>query len=202
VEGVDFLQQDLFKTAMRGFNKEEVTKYIAGLVKSINEKEAKLKGQLEELTKNNKGLKETLSSRETVIAEQRKHLSESEEELKCLRDKLAAVAEKKRIYDDIALRAGETIIAAQSAADSMVAEVKGNLGSVGSKFTEFVLKMKYEIRVIKSDLSKLCGISKDTTRLIDERIESLGHTLTELENGLDNTKLTEKINAILRESGI
>jgi DNA repair exonuclease SbcCD ATPase subunit len=187
---------------MRGFNREEVTKYITRLIKNINEKEAKLRGQLEELTKNNKELKRTLSSREILIAEQRKHLSESEEELKHLRDKLAAVAEKKKVYDDVALRAGETIIAAQSAAESLITEVKGNLESIGSKVTEFVLKMKYEIRIIKGDLSKLCEISKDTTRLIDERIENLGRTLTELEDGLDNTKLTARINAILKDSGI
>jgi chromosome segregation ATPase len=180
----------------RGFDKQEVIDRIATLQKEISAIENKLKGQLNDVLQSNEELKEIIVRKDVTIASLRIRAEELSNELAENKSRvekaIEKAAEREQACNKMASRTGEIIMAAQSAADSMVSTAQESVNTIAFDFDIMAGKAKDEIYTMRTELAKISPIVDKVLCSIGEGVSFLNAALDELQCRLEKIKLKEK----------
>lgn len=204
--------QGIFHSSMFGFDKQEVLKYVDGMIEKSKETETKLKKQADdmkteldaaktELESSRAKLKEleesaakttedssvhskTIEERDARIRELEQRRAAACAENETLKKKMDDMGEKSRKYDEATSQIGSVMFEAQKQGEAIVERAQKRAEEVAQSSVESIYEINKRLDVFKSDIQRLRTITQDILKSFDDKMGDIDMALKRAEGCL------------------
>ena len=192
------LKQIEFKRAVNGFNRAQVTAYIAELSKQSCEVENKLKAELESLREQNEELRVKI---EKERSQKDERIEEVERELVYLKNRVDELKDKETKYDSTVGHIGAAMLAAKSTADSLLIEAKRKASIVSCELTNAAANVYSEILGIRRELEGVSSVAEEALYHFNLRIQKASELLEQVGEKMRSVKPIVEETNVAKDDG-